>query len=54
MHPDTQRAEVACLVGRAADLVDGLTFRAALPTLLVNQLADEDQWLLTGLDTAST
>jgi uncharacterized protein (TIGR03083 family) len=46
--PDTPRSDVACLVGRAADLVDALTFRTSLSV----QVADDDQWLLTGLDAA--
>jgi hypothetical protein len=49
---DTQRSDVACLVGRAADLVEGLTFRATLSTSLAIRVADDDQWLLTGLDAA--
>jgi uncharacterized protein (TIGR03083 family) len=49
---DTHRPDVACLVGRAADLVEGLTFRTMLSTSLSVQVADDDQWLLTGLDAA--
>jgi uncharacterized protein (TIGR03083 family) len=49
---DTQRSDVACLVGRAADLIEDLSFRATLSGSLSDHVADEDRWLLTGLDAA--